>query len=122
MTCRVCKIPVLDGKLMCPACVAKLSYKALLDVQADFLPAAMRGNPLFHLARHRGKQCWHIELLGYKGQAFCGIVFESAKKRSEWERPKNGIEFIKLELKEDLCPECRAALAKKAAAVAMGAR
>jgi hypothetical protein len=120
MNCRNCKQPVLDGKLLCPACVAELSHKAMLNVQGDFLPAAMRGHPQFRLLRRRGKREWHIEMLGYRGQGFCGVVFESARKHNDWD--KRNLEFVKLELEESLCPECRTTLAAKAAAVAMEAR
>lgn len=116
MNCRNCHSPVLDKKLLCPKCVAALSHKAILAAQGDFLPAVVRGDPPLRLARRRslGRQDpWHIEMLGYSGQAFCGALFEKKDiegHKLQWERQP--VVYNRLSEKE-LCADCFATLTRR---------
>lgn len=104
MNCRNCKQPVLDKNLLCPECIRKLSHRSILKQQKDFLPAVIARDNELRIVRHNGKHDWHIEMLGWPNQAYCGVLFE---KRAEKELKA----FSLVRIREDLCPECEKALA-----------
>lgn len=118
MTCRNCQSFVADGRLLCPTCVQAQSHKALLALQGDFLPAAVKGNPPFRLVRRVGREEWHIEMLGFKGQGFCGALFANPPKQRLWEGRKEKVPYLKLD-KECLCADCWQTLAEKVKEIAL---
>jgi hypothetical protein len=119
--CPDCGAPLVGPKgeplLACARCAARNSHKALLALQANYLPKVMASNePPFRLLRQAGRQDWHVELMGYRGQAWCGVLFD----QGNWHAREAKYSFLDGEF--NLCDKCRAALAEKAAAVAMEAR
>lgn len=115
MTCPKCGDSI-DGKLLhCPRCLAQQSHQAVLKLQKGILAAAAGDSlkfPPFRLIRRIGRLEWHIEMLGYRGQAFCGVVFESPrKKKREWERQTKP--FAAMMSHANLCMDCQQALADK---------
>lgn len=118
--CRCCGASLIGPKgevlLICVPCTTRDSYKALLAMQKEFLPAVVSSDYQMTLRRRNGKKEWHVEMLGYSGQGFCGALFnESVKGRSEWSSRKK--RYSELDREVNICPECRSTLAHKAAAV-----
>lgn len=123
--CRCCGASLIGPKgevlMVCVPCTTRDSYKALLAMQQEFLPAVVASDYQLTLRRRAGKKEWHIEMLGYAGQGFCGVLLnEFAKGRSEWSQRKK--KYSELDRETGICPECRTVLANKATAVAMEAR
>lgn len=119
MTCAACGAQQPDGRILCANCTAKKSHLEILAIQTRFLPAVMADKKPLRLVRRQGRNEAHLELLGYKGQAFCGILFETPSgKRTEWKG--RDVAFSRLGDKE-ICGECWAKLtdAAKALAAAM---
>lgn len=113
MTCRNCKSPVLDKNLLCPKCTAAQSHEAILALQGDILPAAVKGDPPFRLVRRVGREEWHIEMLGsYKGQGYCGALFTNPPRQRLWEGRKERVPYPRLD-KERLCVDCWQTLTEK---------
>lgn len=114
ITCVACGAQQPDGRILCSVCTAKKSHLELLAIQTRFLPAVISGKLPLRLMRRHGRLESHIELLGYKGQAWCGILFESPPgKKNEWKGRE--IAFSLLADKE-LCVDCWQALTNAAKA------
>lgn len=120
MTCHTCKGPIYDEiGTQCRKCIKAQSRQSVLERQVDFLPAAIAGNPPFRILRRRGLHDWHVEMLGFHGQAFCGLTFDdkdSTGSRITWD--KDAKAFSLLNVREDLCADCRATLAQKVKEIA----
>ena len=114
LMCRCCGHPVPDSKLgpVCQACIERQSHQAVLAVQKDFLPAVIRGYPCMRKVRRHGKKEWHLEMLGYANQAFCGVCFEKLRGKANWEKKK--IEWREVAGEQpNICPDCWKTLEQK---------
>lgn len=108
--------PKGENQIICAACAARKSHEALLGLQVELL-SKIAWDHKFRLLRRAGTQEWHVEFLGpYRGQAFCGVLFENPAKRSEWITRIE--EIYAFEGVANLCAKCAATLKERVAAAA----
>lgn len=102
MICPKCNQPVLDGKLVCTACVQRASHAAYMEMQRQLLPRVLCGEIPLTIGRVLDSAHSHIKLIGEPTHAWCGQRLSHAKRLQ--------MPYAKLDLTSDLCPHCRSAI------------
>jgi hypothetical protein len=101
MICPVCRHPIPDNMMTCPACASRKSAQAILAFQLGPLRKIAAGQAGLVVRAVAGKR--HVQLFGAE-QAFCGVAISPQHRRSH-------IPFESDELAK-ICSACRIELTR----------